>query len=90
MGVISDIRKLGFVCEDCRDESGEVILIRYTKGDVVIELDNNKSYKVIENGIVILHSGSLSPNHGESLRQYVKLLKRKDVIKNILGNNGGS
>ena len=52
----------------------------------MIELDNKKSYTISEDGVVILHSGILSPNHGESLRQYVKLLKRKTTIRNLTVN----
>jgi hypothetical protein len=85
MGVISDIQKLGFVCSECRDDTGEVILIRYTKDHILIELTNKKSYTVSEDGVVILHSGYLSPKHDwESLSQYVKLLKRKETIKKLL------
>jgi len=84
MGVISDIKKLGFVCVEYRDEDDDVILIRYTKGDVMIELTNKKSYTVSENGVVILHSGYLSSKHGDSLKQYVKLLKRKETINKLL------
>jgi hypothetical protein len=84
MGVISDIKKLGFVCVEYRDEDDEVRLIRYTKDHILIELTNKKSYTVSEDGVVILYSGYLSPKHDwESLRQYVKLLKRKEVINKI-------